>query len=192
MLPAVSRAAVADAALSQLDKRNKQGYTVQVDYWALACILFEMLTGKVCFGTGKDNAYEVFMQIMKGKTAYFPLYVSKDAKHLIKSMLVPDRSKRLCTAEGVRAHRWFASFDWKALRERRIHPPFVPTFPAGPASHFDRFSRADTAFVEGRRRKDKWTRDKGASKSAEDHEKEGDEVDSEVFTVNGKDPFSFF
>ena len=66
---------------------------------------------------------------MKGKIK-FPRNFDKDAKSLIKHLLVADLSKRYGNlkngAEDIKNHRWFAEIDWKLMLEKKLPIPYKP------------------------------------------------------------------
>lgn len=69
---------------------KNEGHGFAVDWWALGILLYEMLTGITPFWD--QNPWNIFNNILKGKV-YFPSNVPKEAKSLIKHLLVADLSK---------------------------------------------------------------------------------------------------
>ena len=57
-------------------------------------------------------------------------YNNSSAKSLIKHLLEQDVSKRYgCLKDGVKdiyESKWFKGFDWKALNDLSMQPPYVP------------------------------------------------------------------
>ncbi len=107
------------------------GHDVGVDYWALGVVLYEMLFGYVPFWG--ENIHEIYECILIGDVkipSSFPVVASD----LISCLLNNVQSKRLGnTTGGISAiikHRWFRSFDWEALKSRRLEPPIVPVIEA--------------------------------------------------------------
>ena len=87
---------------------SRQGYGVEVDVWSMGVILYIMLCGYFPFY--HDNERELYRQIRRGEfdmPAEDWTGVSKDAKDLVRQMLVQDPSRRLTAAECLR-HRWLA------------------------------------------------------------------------------------
>lgn len=76
-----------------------------------------------------DEPMQVYQNILKGKLK-FPSTFPKEAKSLVKHLLVADLTKRYGNLKkGVRDikhHRWFKSFDWKESLALKLNPPYVP------------------------------------------------------------------
>jgi len=185
-----------------LDKRNKSGYTKAVDWWALGCLVYELIVGSPCFGKSDDNPYEIFLRIMSGKPPQLPRAAPQDARSFVRQLLAPDASKRLAAAQAVRDHPWFGDVDWVAVRERRMRPPFVPTLTTdADTRYFDRLTSDDTAYVDGRKKQERWRRAKsqksvfnvltggGDGKAGGGEETPRDEP---FVPKDGKDPFAEF
>ena len=68
-------------------------------------------------------------QILLGNVS-FPRWVDRNAKSLIKKLLVADITKRYgcmkAGAEDVKAHKWFGGFSWEELVNREMVAPIVP------------------------------------------------------------------
>ena len=58
------------------------------------------------------------------------IVVSRNAKSLVKHLVVADLSKRYGNLKrgvnDIKKHRWFKSLDWQALVEKRIPVPYKP------------------------------------------------------------------
>lgn len=104
-----------------------EGYSQSVDYWALACILFEMCIGFTPFAD--DDIEAVFRNIFSHATTLnFPdinTYLSADCWDLISAILKEpaERLGRNGISE-IKAHRFFAPINWRELETAR--PPWVP------------------------------------------------------------------
>lgn len=61
----------------------------------------------------------------------FPRHFDRNAKSLIKKLLVADLTKRYGCLKGgaddIKKHKWFSGFDWEALLQRQLPAPIVPT-----------------------------------------------------------------
>jgi len=101
---------------------NRDGYSYYVDFWAAAVMLHEMLTGS---DTGPCLDPKVLEEGFMDATA----------AHLLRRMLVPDRSRRLGCAEGdlerimsdayFEGHGSKAAIDWDRLERKEIAGPLV-------------------------------------------------------------------
>lgn len=66
---------------------------------------------------------------MKGKVR-FPKNFHKDAKSIVKHLLVADLAKRYGNlkrgVKDIKYHRWFKTFDWKKCVSLKLNPPYIP------------------------------------------------------------------
>ena len=75
----------------------------QVDAWSCGIILFALICGFLPFED--PDTTELYKKILKGQY-HIPSFVSKDARDLIKSIMIQDPKKR-ATPPQIRAHPWF-------------------------------------------------------------------------------------
>ena len=65
-----------------------------------------------------DEPMAVYQNILRGKVK-FPSNFNKDAKSLVKHLLVADLGKRYGNLKGgindIKKHRWFKKFNWKEV-----------------------------------------------------------------------------
>jgi len=123
---------------------RSSGHDRAVDYWALGCLIFELLIG--CTPFADDDQSVIFRKVI-GSDSYlkFPGPVGgPHAEALIRALLTPNPTFRLGNKSGgvedIMKHKWFEGFDWVALVERRSSPPYVPRISnALDTSHFDDF-----------------------------------------------------
>ena len=117
-----------------------KGHGKGVDWWTLGILLFEMMSGQPPFID--DDPMGIYQQILAGKVN-FPRHIDRQAKSLIKKLLVADLTKRFgCLKAGatdVRKHKLFHNYDWEMLITRQLAAPIVPCVIAGEAdtSNFD-------------------------------------------------------
>ena len=100
----------------------QSGHTHAVDWWALGILIFEMVTGKPPFC--EEDRVALFKSITN-VSYIMPDHLSDELKDLISKLLVRTPSKRL-GSKAVRDHQWFKGFDWNALMNRDMKPPFIP------------------------------------------------------------------
>ena len=89
------------ASPEMLSGENYDGF--KIDIWATGIILFAMLCGFLPFDH-KDND-KLFLKILECKIQY-PKEMGKEAKDLIKRILVPDPRKRI-TIEEIKKHPFY-------------------------------------------------------------------------------------
>ena len=106
---------------------KKKGYDKTVDWWALGCLLYEMITGYLPFHIPKGN--KIDPKIYE-KPLNFPPNISPDAINLINQLLKENPKKRLgygeSDAKQIKAHKFFEGIEWEKYWEKKIDPPFVP------------------------------------------------------------------
>ncbi|QDZ23527.1 serine/threonine-protein kinase [Chloropicon primus] len=98
-------------------------YTEHVDWWALGCLVYEMLTGSTPFkGTEEER-----LEAMRAHSIRFEDDFDPVARDLVERLLHPKYSKRLGTGSNagvqIRSHPWFKGFDWAALMKRQMDAP---------------------------------------------------------------------
>lgn len=109
-----------------------KGHTCAVDPWNLGVLLFELLSRKTPF-EGPDefgDHYLMMQKTLRGIDAVdFPDSIG-DAESLVKALLRSNPWERLSMGSGgwcdFRAHEYFASFDFEALRRGDMASPYVP------------------------------------------------------------------
>jgi len=116
-----------------------KGHGKGVDWWTLGILMYEMLSGQPPFVD--EDPMGIYQQILGGKLS-FPRYFERNAKGLIKKLLVADLTKRFgCLKKGAKDimdHKWFTGFKFDELLAKKITPPICPQV-SGPddTSNFD-------------------------------------------------------
>mmetsp|Transcript_18992 Transcript_18992/g.21462 ORF Transcript_18992/g.21462 Transcript_18992/m.21462 type:complete len:383 (-) Transcript_18992:1930-3078(-) len=99
-----------------------KGHGKQVDWWALGCITFELLTGlPPYFSKNRQRLYDMILK----QPVKFPSYVSSQARSFINGLMEKNLKNRL-TAPKIRKHEFFAGIDWALLELGQLEAPFVP------------------------------------------------------------------
>ena len=138
---------------------NKTGYNVSSDFWQLGILLYELLVG--CTPFMDIDPMKIYQKINKNKII-FPKTIDKNAKTLIKHLLIVDVNKRLgCTKKGIIElidNPFFEGFDWKGLLYRTLEPPYIPVVngPMDTSNYrkIEDFTIGDDEFVEVDKEKD--------------------------------------
>ncbi len=106
--------------------KNK-GYDKTIDWWALGCIIYEMLTGVLPFHIPKGN--KINPKIYEQSVNY-PPEMSPDAIDLVKQLLNPNPKKRLGYGdngvENIKQHKFFKGVNWNKYLNKEIKPPLIP------------------------------------------------------------------
>jgi len=106
------------------------GYGIQVDYWALGVLMYELFEGSAPFASYDPGS--VAKKILQGRVD-IPCKMSTPLQDAIRALLSCDPTQRLgCLRGGVEdvmKHRFFCGFDWEGLQLRTVAAPFVPKAP---------------------------------------------------------------
>jgi len=107
-------------------KSLKATHSFPVDWWALGCVLVELITGEAPFGNSENmSKFEIFNRISESPVR-LPFLMSMSLKSLVKGLLEKNDSKRFCFDE-VSQSSWLKGVNWEDVDMRRIRPPWVPT-----------------------------------------------------------------
>ena len=123
-----------------------KGHGKPVDWWTLGIIIYEMLAGIDPFSD--EDPMSIYQKILKGKIK-FPRNFDRNAKSLVKHLLVADLSKRYGNLRGgpadIKNHRWFNGMDWTRLLSKELPPSYRPTVRnAGDTSNFSNYPDSDS------------------------------------------------
>lgn len=104
---------------------RQEPYEQNVDWWALGCLVHEMLTGSPPF-VGSEE--ERLRQMVSHSLAEMDgPGIESRARDFVRSLLHPKLGKRLGTGVDagyrIRCHPWFEGFDWIALVRRELEAP---------------------------------------------------------------------
>lgn len=121
-----------------------QGHGKAVDWWTLGILIYEMHAGIDPFSD--DDAMRIYKNILKGKVSFPSSFEreAKDAKSLIRHLLIADLSKRYGNLKNgvndIKNHRWFSTFNWDDLIKHKIKPPYIPSVKSlGDVSNFEEY-----------------------------------------------------
>jgi len=109
---------------------NGTGHTIALDWWTLGILIFEFMTSDTPFSA--EDTMLTFHKVKRG-VGFVCFPSSADWTDLVKGLLTAEPSERLPMRKGgvknIEEHAWFnsASFDWSALDQRTMRPPFKPS-----------------------------------------------------------------
>ena len=132
-----------------------QGVNQACDWWALGVLLYEMISGFPPFTDNDGQEMKTFAKILKGQLEFRSgSYFSPNTRSLITGLLQVKVTSRLGYSKGgaedLIAHPWFAHFDWDALVNLTLDPPWQPRVKtADDASYFDTEGQQETIDEQG-------------------------------------------
>ena len=101
------------------------GYSFQVDMWALGVVMYEFVCGQLPFGEDIEDPME-FYNVMIKQNLNFPPFVNDHLfKDLIQKLLIKDPNKRLSQYMKIREHPYFKDFDWEKLISLDLKAPYT-------------------------------------------------------------------
>jgi len=127
---------------------NSLGHGKGVDWWTLGVFIYEMLVAYPPFYD--EDPMRTYARIVEG-VVDFPTHLSSEAVSLIRKLLVAKPTKRLGVVKGgaklIKIHRWFEDFDWNAMINKQLTPPYIPNIRnATDLSNFDQQHVEPTTF----------------------------------------------
>mmetsp|Transcript_89224 Transcript_89224/g.139628 ORF Transcript_89224/g.139628 Transcript_89224/m.139628 type:complete len:825 (-) Transcript_89224:234-2708(-) len=109
---------------------SSEGHTVAVDWWTLGILIYELMGGNPPFES--DNPMQTYQKVVKGiDQVNFHKKCLGVVENLIKSLLRQKPAERIPMRPGgiknVMDHEWYKDFDWKAMQQGSLEPPYKPT-----------------------------------------------------------------
>ena len=107
-----------------------KGYDKNVDYWALGCLIYEMIYSHTPFQA--EYTSKIFRHIIASeKYLRFGLKGSEGTVAVVRGLLCPNPSFRLGNLSagitGIIEHPFFNEIDWQELSKKQSIAPYVPT-----------------------------------------------------------------
>jgi serine/threonine protein kinase len=97
-------------------------YSFEVDWWALGCVICELVTGKLPFA--KYRVSEL-LQAIVNETPVIPSGIPEDLESLIAGLLDKDQAARM-GYDQIGDHPFFRGVDWELVSQKKYRPPWVP------------------------------------------------------------------
>ncbi|XP_065903955.1 cAMP-dependent protein kinase catalytic subunit beta-like [Dysidea avara] len=123
-----------------------KGHTKAVDWWSFGVFLFEINAGYPPF---YSSSKKITFERITTCRYYMPSHFTSRLKHLNRSLLQADLSKRFGNlvngVNDIKYHLWFEGINWRAIANKEVVPPFVPECPAGDGdtSNFEEYDEED-------------------------------------------------
>ncbi|KAH7883235.1 kinase-like domain-containing protein [Phlebopus sp. FC_14] len=140
---------------------GQQRYNKSVDWYALGVLIFEMMSGLPPYYEPERNHAVIYQKIIRGPSFIRWPAFQPYATDIILKLMEADPSKRFGNlkhgAGDVFAHPWFREVNWERLRNRDIHPPYLPRISGdGDASAFENYPEDNAASMYGQPAEDPW------------------------------------
>ena len=104
---------------------NGTGYSFQVDMWAIAIIMYELLCGKVPFGEDTEDPMEIYKSVANEDLSFPSFIHDEEFMALNTKMLKKSPTSRLWKFEQIKENSYFKDFDWEKLMSLSIPPPYT-------------------------------------------------------------------
>lgn len=125
----------------ELLRKDTVGYTAGVDWWALGVLCYEIVTGVTPFYSNTPRG--LFINILRSTPNFDrPLFASAEGQAptiaeawgppgiaFLQGLLTKEVTARLNSAEAIKAHPFFAAFDFNLVAQRMLNPPYKPVLP---------------------------------------------------------------
>ncbi|KAJ9522691.1 hypothetical protein QJQ45_019898 [Haematococcus lacustris] len=124
----------------------QQSHGLAVDWWALGCVIYELLSGFPPFygHQNSSHTYKLVTMRAQGAGLAFPPAWSGMVRDLLNGLLQPDPRKRYGVVGGtaaLKAHPWFQGLDWGLVESKSYMPPYHPKPSVGADTcNFDQFN----------------------------------------------------
>uniref|UniRef100_A0A1I7YRN9 non-specific serine/threonine protein kinase n=1 Tax=Steinernema glaseri TaxID=37863 RepID=A0A1I7YRN9_9BILA len=117
---------------------GRRGHSFAADWWSLAVLMFEMITGSLPFRG--DERQETINQILRAKLS-MPQFISAEGQCLLRQLFKRNPVNRLGNGpRGVnelKSHAFFAEINWNRLVAKSVVPPYKPRISDDCTFHFD-------------------------------------------------------
>lgn len=98
-----------------------KGYGIEVDYWSVGIILYELLCGNIPYGD-LDDPKKIYDKIIHEEIKYPKHLLASPAIAFIKLMLNINPKLRIQgSIQNLHKHCWFDGFDWVRIYTGQIY-----------------------------------------------------------------------
>ena len=114
---------------------QSKGHDKAVDYWALGCLVFELLVGRTPFAD--DRQPEIFRKILNAKKfllsddKIWPKHFPTDAKHIVQNLCTLEPPFRLgMSNKGIndlKDHPFLSNVNFTSLLNKQLKAPYIPS-----------------------------------------------------------------
>jgi len=102
------------------------GYTLIVDMWSIAVMMFEFICGGMPFGDAAEDPMDVYASIINEQIKFPKFTKNKQFIDLVTQMVVKNPLQRLTKFSQVKNHPYFANFSFENLLSFNVEPPHIP------------------------------------------------------------------
>lgn len=118
----------------EIINQSSKGYSIEVDWWSLGCLMYQMIIGIPPFWENNVNNNNILYTNILTKQVTFTdsSLMSREAKNFIRALLEKDPLCRLGTGkngeEDVKNDPLFKKHkvDWNEVFNKTAKPPFIP------------------------------------------------------------------
>jgi len=109
---------------------KQQGYTCTCDWWSLGVMIHEFVVGPLPFGAEATDQMALFKAILQDPLEIPGHIADESVKSLLTGLLDRKTERRLGAssrgAKEIKAHEYYAGFNWDALAGGFHEPPWKP------------------------------------------------------------------
>ena len=102
-----------------------KGYSFSCDYWSIGICIYYIYYGILPFGNNSIEILDTYKEIIE-KGISFPDNNNNELNSLLSSLLDKNENSRYTEMKLIKPHLFFKDFNWDALLQYKIKPPFIP------------------------------------------------------------------
>jgi cGMP-dependent protein kinase len=105
------------------------GHTLAVDWWTLGILTFELMAGHAPFESVQP--LKIYEKVKKGIARIgFPANMRGACEDFVKGHCQQEPTARIPMRRGgvenTKMHKWYEGFNWNAMKELTMDPPYKP------------------------------------------------------------------